>query len=142
MKPGLDIGSRAEFSRKVPADETVSRLFEDSALLAAMPHVYATAYMIGFMEWACCEQVAPFYDEGECSLGIEVNITHVAPTSPGMTVTAISELTAIEGKFLSFRVWLRDDAGPIGEGTHRRALVDADNFAAKAAGRAAGSVLA
>jgi fluoroacetyl-CoA thioesterase len=142
MKPGLTIGHRAEFSRKVPPEETVSRLFPDSALLAQMPHVYATAYMIGFMEWACCEHVAPFYDEGECSLGIQVDMSHIAPTSPGMTVTVTSEITALEGRFLGFRVSLRDEAGLIGEGTHRRALVDADTFSARAAGRAAGSVLA
>jgi fluoroacetyl-CoA thioesterase len=142
VKPGLDVGHRAEFSRRVPPEETVSRIFPDSALLAEMPHVYATAYMIGFMEWGCCEHLAPYYDEGECSLGIHVDMNHTAPTSPGMTVTVTSEITAVEGRFLNFRVSLRDDAGPIGEGTHRRALVDTDTFAAKAAGRAAGSVLA
>jgi fluoroacetyl-CoA thioesterase len=141
MKPGLEIGQRAEFSRKVPEHETVSRLFADSDLLAQMPDIYATAYMIGFMEWACCEQIAPFYDDGECSLGIQVDMAHVAPTLPGMEVTVTSEVTAIDGRIISFRVSLRDDAGAIGEGTHRRALVDTDTFRAKAAGRAAGSLV-
>ncbi|WP_424931750.1 thioesterase family protein [Amaricoccus macauensis] len=140
MKPGLDIGHRAEFARKVPSHETVPRLFEDSELLHKMPDVYATAYMVGFMEWACCEHLAPFYDQGECSLGIQVDMSHTAPTVPGMTVTVTSEITAIEGRFVSFKVVARDDAGQIGEGMHRRALVDTDTFAAKAAGRSAGSI--
>jgi fluoroacetyl-CoA thioesterase len=137
LKPGLTIGGRAEVSRAVPRHETVSRIFADSPLLARMPDVYATAYMVGFMEWACCEHLAPFYSEGECSLGVHVDVTHVAPTVPGMVVTVTSEITAIEGRFITFKVSARDEAGPIGEGTHRRALVDTERFAAKAAGRAA-----
>ncbi|MEM8569418.1 MAG: thioesterase family protein [Pseudomonadota bacterium] len=140
MKPGLSVGDRATFSREVPAHETVSRLFSDSELLSQMPDVYATAYMVGFMEWACCEQLAPYYEEGQCSLGIHVEMSHTAPTVPGMTVTVLSEVAEIDTRFVTFKVTARDNSGVIGEGRHRRALVDRETFAAKAAGRAVGSV--
>ncbi len=137
MQPGLAIGDTATFSRVVPADETVSRLFADSALLATMPDVFATAYMIGLMEWACCEQIAPFYGAGECSLGIHVDISHLAPTPPGMTVTVTSRIAAIDGRFIWFDVSLSDGVDLIGEGRHKRAVVDRDRFQAKAAAKAA-----
>lgn len=132
MKPGLAIGAKARFSRKVAVNDTVPRLFDDATVMADMPDVLATARMVGLMEWACVEQLAPFYEPGECSLGIHVDISHVAPTPPGMVVTVDSEVTAIDGKFLWFKVTARDEAGLIGEGRHQRALVDAARFGAKA----------
>jgi fluoroacetyl-CoA thioesterase len=132
VKPGLAIGAKAQFSRKVAAGDTVPRLFDDAAVMADMPDVLATARMVGLMEWACVAQLAPFYEPGECSLGIHVDVSHVAPTPPGMLVTVDSEVTAIDGKFLWFKVTARDEAGLIGEGRHQRALVDAEKFSAKA----------
>jgi len=135
VKPGLTTGDRATFSRIVPPQETVSRLFADSVLLARMPDVYATAYMVGFMEWACCEHIAPYHEDGECSLGVLVNMSHVAPTPPGMRVTVSSTVTAVDGRFVDFAVVAHDAAGLIGEGTHRRAVVETERFAAKAAAK-------
>lgn len=136
MKSGLAIGDTATFARVVPEDETVSRLFADSALLATMPEVFATAYMVGLMEWGCCEQIAPFYEDGECSLGIHVDISHLAPTPPGMTVTVTSRVAELDGRFIWFDVSLHDGVDLIGEGRHRRALVSRDRFQAKAAAKA------
>jgi fluoroacetyl-CoA thioesterase len=132
VKPGLAIGAKARFSRMVAANDTVPRLFDDATVMAGMPDVLATARMVGLMEWACVEQIAPYYEAGECSLGIHVDVSHVAPTAPGMLVTVDSEVTAIDGKFLWFKVTARDAAGLIGEGRHQRALVDAEKFSAKA----------
>lgn len=137
MKPGLAIGDRAVFSRAVPESETVSRLFPDSTLLAQMPDVLATAYMIGLMEWACCEHIAPYYEDGECSLGTHVDISHVAPTPPGLTVTVTSELEEIEGRFVWFKVSAHDGQDLIGAGRHPRALVHVDRFNERAAAKAA-----
>lgn len=136
MKPGLSIGDKATFSRVVPETETVSRLFADSTLLAGMPDVLATAYMIGLMEWACCEQIAPYYEAGECSLGTHVDMSHIAPTPPGMTVTVTSEIAEIDGKFLWFRVSLHDGVDLIGEGRHQRALIRQDRFEARVRAKA------
>jgi fluoroacetyl-CoA thioesterase len=136
VKPGLAIGDTATFSRVVREDETVSRLFDDAALLARMPDVFATAYMVGLMEWACCEQIAPYYDDGECSLGVHVDISHVAATPPGMTVTVTSRVAELDGRFIRFEVSLNDGVDLIGEGRHQRALVQTARFQAKADAKA------
>jgi fluoroacetyl-CoA thioesterase len=136
VKPGLAIGDTATFSRVVREDETVSRLFDDAALLARMPDVFATAYMVGLMEWACCEQIAPYYDDGECSLGVHVDISHVAATPPGMTVTVTSRVAELDGRFIRFEVSLNDGVDLIGEGLHQRALVQTARFQAKADAKA------
>jgi len=136
MKPGLAVGDRARFSRVVTGADTVPRLFPDAGIMADMPDVLATAKMIGLMEWACVAQLLPHYEAGECSLGIQVDVSHIAPTPPGLTVTVDTEVTAIDGRFVTFHVRAHDGADLIGEGQHRRALVTVDRFAAKAAGKA------
>ncbi|MCA8881182.1 MAG: thioesterase family protein [Rhodobacteraceae bacterium] len=130
------MGDTATFSRVVREDETVSRLFDDAALLARMPDVFATAYMVGLMEWACCEQIAPYYEDGECSLGVRVDISHVAATPPGMTVTVTSRVAELDGRFIRFDVSLSDGMDLIGEGRHQRALVQTARFQAKADAKA------
>lgn len=140
MKPGLAVGARGRFSRRVAPDDTVPRLFPDAAIMAPMPDVFATAKMIGLMEWACVEQLAPYYEPGECSLGIAVDVNHTAPTPPGMTVTVETEVTGIDGRFIDFFVRAHDGVDAIGEGRHRRAVVRMDKFAAKAAAKAGETV--
>ncbi|MGS4944292.1 thioesterase family protein [Meridianimarinicoccus sp. RP-17] len=141
MKPGLHIGDTASFSRVVTEREVVSDLFPDAGVLHGMPRVFATAYMVGLMEWACVEQIAPYFDDGEGSLGIHVDVGHVAPTPPGLTVTVESEVTAIEDNKLWFKVRLRDDHGVISEGRHARAVVDWARFQSRVDTRRAAPVL-
>lgn len=137
MRAGLKVGDRARFSRTVRPEDTVNRLFPDARRMDDMPEVLATAKMIGLMEWACVEQIAPYYEPGECSLGIHVDVSHVAPTPPGLTVTVETEITEIDGRFVGFAVRAEDEGGLIGEGRHRRAVVASDRFKAKAAAKAA-----
>ncbi len=132
MKPGLKAGDTARFSREVLPDDTVPSLFGDAVVMHGMPEVLATAKMIGMMEWACVEQMKPYYEEGECSLGIHVDVSHLAPTPPGLTVTVESEVTEVDGRFLWFRVRAHDGVDLIGEGRHRRAVVNEERFRAKA----------
>jgi fluoroacetyl-CoA thioesterase len=137
VRPGLSAGARSTFRRVVRDDETVPRLFPDARIMDDMPPVLASAYMIGLFEWACVEQVAPFYESGEGSLGIGFELTHVAPTPAGLSVTVETEVEAIDGRYLTFRVRGDDGAGTIGEGRHRRALVRWDRFAEKVEARRA-----
>ncbi len=102
-----------------------------------MPEVFASAMMIGMFEWACVEQLAPYYEEGEGSLGIGFNLNHVAPTPPGMTVTVETEVTDIDGRFITFEVRGHDGQDMIGEGTHKRAVTRWEKFNAKVAAKAA-----
>jgi fluoroacetyl-CoA thioesterase len=131
VKPGLAVGARATFSRQVRREDTVPGLFGDAPVMDGMPEVLASAWMIGLFEWACVEQVAPFYEPGEGSLGIGFECTHVAATPPGLTVSVATELIVIDGRFLEFRVSGHDGIDLIGEGRHRRALVQWDRFNAR-----------
>ena len=65
-------------------------------------------------------------------VGTELNLQHTAPTPLGMTVHCESTLTEINGRSLTFAVKLWDDKGTVGEGTHKRFIIDNDRFQAKA----------
>ncbi|MBE3638732.1 thioesterase family protein [Mangrovicoccus algicola] len=135
MRPGLCIGDRATFSRVIRPSEVVPRLFADARVMDPMPHVLASACMIGLFEWACVEQIAPFYEAGEGSLGTGFEMTHVAPTPPGLTVTVETEIEQIDGKFIWFRVRGHDGQDMIGQGRHQRAVVQWDRFNTRVAGK-------
>ena len=141
MKEGLKIGARASHRFTVEARHTVQRLFAEEDAFPTMPAVFATANMTGLMEWACVELVKPFYEEGEDSLGTHVDFSHVAPTLPGQVVTATAELEGIDGRHLSFRVSAHDGIDLIGEGRHRRALIDTVKFASRLAAKRAAAGL-
>ena len=93
--------------------------------------VYATPCMIAMMESAACESIAPFLDEGQSSVGVSMNVTHEAATPVGMEVRAESEVTAVEGRKVTFRVAAYDEAGLIGQGTHTRVIIAAERFLEK-----------
>ena len=98
-----------------------------------MPPVLATAIMIAFIEQTCVQGLRPFLNAGQRTVGTHVHVSHVAATPVGMTVIAEIELVEIDGKSLLFKVTCRDDGGVIGEGTHRRAIIDLDRFMKKLA---------
>jgi len=136
VTPGLQIGDRAAFRLVIGPQHTVPALFPEAAKFQDMPGVLATGYMVGLMEWACIEQLAPHYEPGEGSLGTHVDVSHVAPTPPGLTVTVETEVTGIDGKFVWFAVRAHDGRDLIGEGRHQRALVRWEKFVPKAMAKA------
>mgnify|MGYP001235111516 CR=1 FL=1 len=140
MKPGLTIGARGAFRHRIGAEHTVPRLYPESAAFRAMPEVLATGYMVGLMEWACIEQLRPWLDEGEGSLGTHVDVSHVAATPPGMTVEVETEVTGVDGKFVWFAVRAHDGKDMIGEGRHQRAVVRWDRFVPRVEAKAAEGV--
>jgi len=93
-----------------------------------MPPVFATAFLVGFVEWACIEALRPYLKESQRTVGIHVDLSHAAATPVGMTVTADVELVAIEGLKLRFRAVCRDDVEIICEGFHERYIIDKDRF--------------
>ena len=101
--------------------------------------VYATPMMVALMEETCNESVTPYLSEGECTVGIKLDICHTAATAVGMTVTCESELVEVDGRRLTFKVTAYDDAGEIGNGMHERFIVDRNRFMAKASQRAEAS---
>ena len=87
---------------------------------------------VALAEKACWMSVADALDEGCGSVGTKLELEHTAPTPVGMTVTCESELTAVEGRKLVFKVSLYDEKGPVGGGVHERFVVNDAKFAAKA----------
>lgn len=137
MKDSLKPGLKHQFTYRVPANRTVPHLYPEAADFQKMPHVFATGYFVGLMEWACIDLMAPHMDEGEGSLGVHINISHAAATPPGLTVTVDAECTKIDGKRLSFNVRAHDGIDMIGEGTHERFVVMWDKFNSRVADKAA-----
>lgn len=128
MKDTLKVGDKARLEYKVPADKTVPHLYPDAPDFQMMPTVFATGFMVGLMEWTCMKVLEEHLDEGEGSLGIQINVSHVAPTVPGQIVTVDAECTSINGRRLGFRVVAHDGIDQIGEGTHERMVIRWERF--------------
>ena len=95
--------------------------------------VFSTPAMIGLMEYTCVLLVAPYLDENEQTVGIHVDVRHMAPTKIGQSVTVTAELLEVTDNKLRFAVSAVNDQGvKIGEGTHRRALINTKSFATPA----------
>ena len=101
--------------------------------------VFATPSMIALMEHAAAACVAPLLEEGQGTVGTRLEVTHDAATPVGMKVWAEAELTAVEGKKLTFAVKAFDEAGPIGGGVHERFIITVDRFLAKAEAKKGGN---
>ena len=132
LQPGL----RHEFTFKVPPDKTVPHLFPEATDFGVMPEVFATGFMVGLIEWTCIQLINQHLDwPAEMTLGIHVDISHEAATPPGLEVTTTVELTRVDGRLLEFAVEAHDGVDTICRGTHRRAIVDAAKFKARAAAK-------
>jgi predicted thioesterase len=101
------------------------------------PPVFATSRMVGLMEVAAARVLRPHLREGEASVGVSVEVVHTAATPPGATVTATARFVGREGKLFRFEVSAADDAGEIGRGTHKRAVVATERLVAGASHRGA-----
>ncbi len=138
MKPTLVPGLTHTQRFTVTEDKTVPNLYPESPAFVAMPKVFATGFMVGFIEWACLEALAPHLDDGEGSLGIHIDVDHRAATPPGMEVTAEVEVTEVDGRRIGFKVTVRDEVEVIAQGRHMRFIVDWDRFNAGLAEKTGG----
>ncbi len=118
----VPIGARGTYTFTVGKEHLASRG------VPALPDVLATGQMIGAMEIAAIDAVKPFLDADETSVGISVNVKHLAPTPLGNVVRAEAEVIATEGRRLEFKVRATDEHEEIGAGTHGRAVIKPDKF--------------
>jgi len=92
--------------------------------------VFSTPAMIGLMELTCVELTQPYLDENEQTVGMHVDVRHMAPTKIGQSVTVTAELLEVKDHKLRYAVSATNDRGvKIGEGTHRRAIINTKRFA-------------
>lgn len=136
MKDTLQPGLACEFKFRVPETKTVPQLFPEAPEFQEMPKVFATGFMVGLCEWACIQAVNPHLDwPREQTVGTHVNLSHLAATPPGLTVSVKVRLDKIEERKLSFHVEADDGVDKITEGTHERFVIDAAKFNAKVAAK-------
>ena len=136
MKPTLKPGLKHSFSYVVPENKTVPFTYPESEIIANMPKVFATGFMIVLMEWTCAQLLASHLDAGEGSLGTHVDVSHLAATPVGFKVTVDVECTEVSGRKVAFKVKAHDGADLIGEGRHERVVVAWERFNAKVAEKA------
>jgi fluoroacetyl-CoA thioesterase len=128
MKATLEPGAKTQFIYRIPANKTVPHLYPDAREFQLMPTVFATGFMVGLMEWTCLHIIAPHLEEGEGSLGTHINVSHVAATVPGQTVTVDAVCTKVAARRLYFHVKAHDGIDLIGEGEHQRMIVNWEKF--------------
>ncbi len=100
---------------------------------SGMLPVYATPCMIALMEGTCAECAAPYMGEGEGTVGVAVDIAHIAATPIGMKVRCTCLLKEVKGRKLVFEVDAFDEKKQIGKGTHTRVIINNADFMAKLA---------
>lgn len=132
MKDTLRVGIRYKHKFLVPSSKTVPALYPESEEFLAMPEVFATGFMVGFLEWACIKCINPHIDWPiEQTVGTHVNVSHQAATPPGLEVTATVELIEVDGKRLVFSVEAHDGVDVISKGKHERFVINKERFDAK-----------
>ena len=113
---------------QIGASFTVHKTVTDELTAAAVGSgalpVFGTPFMLGMMENAALQCLQQFLEEGQGSVGTHLDVSHDAPTPVGMTVTGVSA----NGKMVDFAVEASDEKGPIGKGTHTRAIISNERF--------------
>jgi predicted thioesterase len=136
MGAGPQLHEAAELSFVVGEADLASALGAASG--DTFPPVFATSRMVAFMELAAARVLAPHLGDGELSVGVTIEATHCAATPPGSTVRATARYLGRAGKLYLFEVAAFDEAGEIGRGTHRRAIISRARLVAGAERRRSG----
>src|ERR1700693_3102183 len=118
MRP-IPVGAKGTYTLRVmPAH--LANQFKD----AALPQVFATPMMVTAMENGALNAVRDYPEAGESAVATAANARHLAATPVGHQVTAVAEVTKVDGRHIEFKVSARDETEEIGNGTHARMVVD------------------
>ena len=118
----ITVGMKGEVSTLVEREDTAAEVGSGSLL------VYATPCMVALMEGAACEAIAAALPEDKTSVGTALDIAHIAATPVGLEVRAEACVTEVDGNMITFQVTAYDEAGKIGEGMHKRAVISTQRF--------------
>src|SRR5437870_2248607 len=129
MKSRPPTGTLGEHRFVVSAEHVIDFATE------GMPAVLSTPRLIGLIERTARESLYPFLDPDERSVGIEIELRHLAPTPLGATVSCITRVIQAEGSQINFQVEARDQHEIIARGLHKRAVVRVGSFARRVASR-------
>ncbi len=128
LKPGIEYTHKFTISKS----KTVPALYPESEEFLVMPEVFATGYMVGLIEWTCIKAINPHLDwPREQTVGIHINVNHIAATPPGLEVTTKVKLIEVVGRKLVFAVEAHDGIDLISQGKHERFIIIKEKFDAK-----------
>lgn len=96
-----------------------------------MPPVLATPWLIAHMEYAARKAIAPYLQPDERSVGVTVDIEHLAPAPVGDVVTCRARVILVQPPFVTFAVEAFDAVEPLARGVHKRAVIHVDRFRAR-----------
>ena len=122
----ITVGMKAEVSTLVEREDTAKEVGSGDLL------VYATPCMVALMEGAACEAIAEALSDTQTTVGTALTIEHISATPVGLEVRAEAEVTAVEGKVITFAVRAFDEVGEIGNGSHKRVIINSQKFLDKA----------
>ena len=125
MKDELKVGLEGEWIVETTREMAAAHIADEGIL------VYSTPAMVGHMERAAVEAISAYLDDDEISLGVRVEISHIAGTRIGETVHTAGRLVEIEGRRLTFTVEAFNEREKIGEGRHQRVVVKRERLPAK-----------
>lgn len=117
-----------ETGLKGRADSTVTPQNTANAIGSGLVPVFATPHMIALMEHAAVEAIQPALGPEESSVGAQISVSHNSATPIGMKVWAEAEVTAVDGRNITFTVTAFDEVGEIGSGTHKRVVLETEKF--------------
>lgn len=114
-------------------EQVVTEDLTAAAVGSGLLPVFGTPFMIGLMENAAQTVLGNFLEEGQGSVGTHLDVSHTAPTPIGMKVAVEAEITNVSenGKIIDFKLTAWDEKGPIGNGTHTRAIINNERFLTK-----------
>ncbi len=125
LMPGLT----GEATAPVAADNTAV------AMGSGTVAVFATPALAALMEAAAVDALRHALEDGQTSVGVHLDVQHLAATPVGMTVSAEARLMTVEGRRLTFRVAAFDGVEQVGVGTHQRVIVDTERFMSRTAAK-------
>lgn len=130
MEWTFQVGMTHELRLKTGPEHSARKFYPE------LPDAFATPFLVGLMEGVSADLMAKHLRPGEQSVGIGINLKHTAPTPLGMEVRVVTELIAIDGKKLTFKLEAFDEKEKIGEAIHERFIINAEKFNQKLSAKA------
>lgn len=125
----IHIGMFRELTFTVEEEHTAMHVGSGSS------RVLATPWMILYMERTARVLLGDYLPDGYSSVGVRVEVSHLAPTPVGSQVRARAEIIAIDGIKVDLAVQARDEHELVGDGVHRRVVIEEARFLNRVAGK-------
>ena len=118
----IEVGMKHEKRLQTGPEHSARKFFQ------GVPDVFGTPFLGGLFEGTSAELMAPHLAPGELSVGVTMNLRHTAPTPLGMEVRAVTEVTSVDGRKITFKVEGFDAKEKIGEAVHERFIINGEKF--------------